>query len=114
MVIGDLMSYGPNLSPGKSPGDDGPRQRQRAEASCHCSRTSCSYFAGHVVGHCSNTPLADSSLTLLVLAFLCGLQEEEPQTAHLVSITWASPIAASVLTDVKLLPNQSIILVLAN
>ncbi len=29
---------------------------------------------------------------------LCGLWEEEPQTAHLMSITWASHIAASVLT----------------
>ncbi len=27
-----------------------------------------------------------------------GLQEEEPQTAHLMSFTWPSHIAASVLT----------------
>ncbi len=29
---------------------------------------------------------------------LCGLQEEEPQRAHLMSITWVFHIAASVLT----------------
>ncbi len=29
---------------------------------------------------------------------LCGLREEEPQTAHPMSFTWASYIAASVLT----------------
>ncbi len=44
----------------------------------------------------------------IIRHLLCGLREEEPQTAHLMSITWASHIAASVLTDVKLLPNQSI------
>ncbi len=34
----------------------------------------------------------------IVCHLLCGLREEEPQTAHLMSITWASHIAASVLT----------------
>ena len=40
----------------------------------------------------------------LSVTFCFGLQEDEPQTAHLMSLTWASHIAASVLT----LPNQSI------
>ena len=36
--------------------------------------------------------------TLITSHLLCGLREEDPQTAHLMSITWASNIAASVLT----------------
>ncbi len=34
----------------------------------------------------------------IVRHLLCGLRQEELQTAHLMSITWASHIAASVLT----------------
>ena len=39
------------------------------------------------------------SVTFISLVTSCaGLQQEEPQTAHLMSFTWASHIAASVLT----------------
>ncbi len=33
-----------------------------------------------------------------IIRHLCGLREEEPQTAHLMPITWASHIVASMLT----------------
>ena len=47
----------------------------------------------------SMKPYAWTIMGQLSLVTSCaGLQEEEPQTAHLMSVTWASHIAASVLT----------------
>ncbi len=39
-----------------------------------------------------------SVIFISFFTFCAGLQEEELQTAHLMSFTWASHIAASVLT----------------
>ena len=52
----------------------------------------------------------DMSMNFTSLGTSCvGRQEEEPQTAYPMLITWASLMAASVLMGHQILPNQSII-----
>ena len=77
------------------------------------------FFDGKVAKMKSSLPVPDSnqnpfpepstSVNYISLETSCfGLQEEKPQTAHLIFFTWASHIAASVLMGLST-PTQTII-----
>ncbi len=69
---------------------------------CNMSPLSIHNFGTNSTGIGPLVPLSkwpSRSLNFISLVISCfGLQEEGPQTAHLMSFTWASCIAASVLT----------------